>query len=102
MPFIIIYTTNPDIKTARNIATTLIKKRLIACANFFPIKSIYRWKGKIENADEVVSILKTSKSNWNKVKSEIEKLHPYETPCIIKISASANALYQRWIETETK
>ncbi len=102
MKFIIIYTTNPNLKTARRIGNYLLQKRLIACVNYFPIESSYWWKGKIEDVSEVVSILKTKKENWAKVKKEIQKIHPYKTPCIIKIDVGANENYAKWLEKETK
>lgn len=102
MRFIIIYITYPDLKTAKKIVASLMENRLIACGNFFPIQSIYWWKGKIKNSKEVVSILKTKKENWEKVKSAVAKLHPYETPCIIKIAVSANNNYESWINKEAR
>lgn len=101
MKFILIYTTNPDLKTARRIADNLLKSKLIACANFFPVKSAYRWKGKIEHGREIVAILKTSKGLWKRVKREVVKVHPYETPCILKIETEANEEFAAWITGET-
>ncbi|PIN71827.1 divalent-cation tolerance protein CutA [Candidatus Woesearchaeota archaeon CG10_big_fil_rev_8_21_14_0_10_45_5] len=102
MAFIIVYVTHENLGNAQRMAAHLLKKRLIACANFFPIKSSYWWKGKIENSQEIVSLLKTRKENWEKVKSEIKKIHSYKTPCIIKIGAEANKDYESWINKETK
>jgi len=59
---------------------------------------MYWWKGKIANYKEVVSIVKTKRNNWKKVKSTITKLHPYTTPCIIKIDVKANDDYELWIK----
>ena len=73
---ITVYVTYPNLKEAKKITNHLLKKKLVACANFWPIKSMYWWKGKIENDNEVVAILKTRKENWNKVKTEIKKMHP--------------------------
>lgn len=101
MGFILIYVTHPDLQTAKKIANILLKKRLIACANFFPIKSTYWWKRRLEKSSEVVSLLKTKKGNWIKVKREIEKFHPYEVPCIIKIEVEANKPYEDWINYST-
>ncbi|QQR93204.1 divalent-cation tolerance protein CutA [bacterium] len=98
--FIIIYITHPDLETAKKIVSSLMKSRLIACGNFFPIQNTYWWKGKIEHSTEVVSIVKTNMKNWEQVKAAVIKLHPYETPCIIKISASANSDYVSWINQE--
>ncbi|MCC7432762.1 divalent-cation tolerance protein CutA [Candidatus Peregrinibacteria bacterium] len=100
--FIIIYITHPNLKIAKKIVKSLMESRLIACGNFFPIQNTYWWEGKIENSKEVVSIVKTKTRNWEKVKSAVIKLHPYETPCIIKLSASANNDYESWINQEVQ
>jgi periplasmic divalent cation tolerance protein len=102
MAFILIYVTHENMDNAQRVVSHLIQKKLIACANFFPITSSYWWKGKIENADEIVSLLKTRKDNWSKVKAEIKKIHTYETPCIIKLDAQANEEYESWVNSETE
>jgi periplasmic divalent cation tolerance protein len=101
MPFIFVYVTNPNEKEAKKIAMHLLRKRLVACTNTFPIKSHYLWKEKIENAKEVVLILKTRKENFEKVKKEIKKIHPYSLPCIIKFDVEANEDFENWIKKET-
>ena len=97
MAFIIIYVTHRNKDNAQKVAFHLLEQKLIACANFFPITSSYWCGGKIENSNEMVSLLKTKKENWEKVKSEIKKIHPYETPCIMKIHVDANEDYEYWI-----
>lgn len=97
MKFILIYITHKNLKEAKKIGSVLLKKKLIACVNYFPIESAYRWNGKIENSKEIVSLLKTKKENWEKVKNEVEKIHPYETPCIIKLKVEANEKYAKWV-----
>jgi periplasmic divalent cation tolerance protein len=92
MTFVIIYVTHVNLVNAKKMVSYLLEKRLIACANFFPIESSCWWKGKIENSEEVVTLLKTRKENWEKVKSEIKKIHPYETPCIMKLNVEANEI----------
>lgn len=101
MSFILIYVTHENEEQAKKITSYLLQKKLIACANFFPISSSYWWKGKIEHANEIVTLLKTKKENWNKLKSEIEQIHPYQTPCIMKINVEANKEYEQWINNET-
>lgn len=82
----IIYSTIDDIKDARRIATTLIGEQLVACVNIIPrIESIYRWKGKIENAEEIVIIAKTVDKNVKKTIQRIKQIHTYELPDIIVI-----------------
>ncbi len=102
MGFIIVYITHKNLKEAKKVVSYLLKKKLIACANFFPIKSLYLWKGKTENSKEIVSILKTKKQNWNKVKEEVKKIHPYELPCIMRLNVESNKEYESWICSETK
>ena len=102
MAFILIYITHKNMEEAKKVVSHLLQKKMIACANFFPIKSAYWWKGKIDETDEVVSIVKTIKGNWKKVKSEVKKIHHYEVPCIMKIDAKANAEYEKWIKEAVK
>lgn len=97
---IAIYITNPSKREARRVALHLLKKRLIACANIFPIDSIYWWKGKIEDTKEVILIAKTKRENFEKVKSEVKKIHPYSVPCILKLEVEANEEYENWLEKE--
>lgn len=87
---------------AQKVANYLLSQKLIACVNFFPITSQYRWKGAIETSNEITAILKTRIDNWDIVKEYIETNHPYETPCIIKLAeVEANDSYTAWIQSET-
>jgi periplasmic divalent cation tolerance protein len=102
MGFIIIYVTYANMEDANKVANYLLKEKLIACVNSFPIKASSCWTGKIAECDEIVSILKTKNENWEKVKSEIKKIHPYKVPCIMKINAEANEDYESWIKSSTE
>ena len=85
---------------AERIAMHLLKKRLIACANMFPIKSMYWWNSKIAKENEIVLLAKTDKINFNKVTNEVKKIHSYEVPCIMLIDAKANKEYKKWVNSE--
>lgn len=97
MDFILVYITSPTKKEAKSIALHLFKKKLIACANIFPINSLYHWKGRVVDEKEFVLILKAKESYFKKIKEEVEKIHSYETPCIIKIQVSSNKQYYKWL-----
>jgi periplasmic divalent cation tolerance protein len=99
---ILVYITNPTKRVAEKIAKILLKKRLIACANIFEIESYYWWWRKIERAKEFVLIGKTIEKNYKKIKMEVEKIHPYEIPCVLKIKAEANEKYLNWLKSESK
>lgn len=100
---ILIYTLCKNKQEAKKIANILVKLRLVACANYWPIESVYRWKNKIVNGQEVVLILKTRNNYYKKIESLIKKIHSYETPCILKIEvAFANRQYLNWLMKETR
>lgn len=98
----LVYITCKDEKEAGKISMHLLKKRLIACANIFPIKSMYWWIGKIAKDNEHVIIAKTNDKNFKKAVIEIKKLHSYSIPCILKISAIANKDYEDWANKELR
>ena len=80
----IIYSTIDTIQDARRIAHTLVEEQLVACINIIPkIESIYKWRGKIENDEEVIIIAKTTDKNVKKTIQRIKSLHSYEIPDII-------------------
>lgn len=90
-------------KEARKISRHLIEKKLVACANIFPINSIYPWKGEIQDTEEIVVLLKTPDENYEKVETEIKKLHSYDTPAIYSWTVDKiNKDYLDWVNKETK
>ncbi|PIY80916.1 MAG: divalent-cation tolerance protein CutA [Candidatus Pacebacteria bacterium CG_4_10_14_0_8_um_filter_42_14] len=97
-----IYITNENLDEAKKIARHLLDKRMIGCANIFPITSMYWWKDKIVDGDEFVLIAKTTQNNVEKIRNEVAKIHPFDTPCIIKIDVDPNEKYLKWIESELR
>lgn len=80
----IVYTTIDNIQDARRIAQTLVEEEIVACVNIIPnVESIYRWKGNIENDDEIILIAKTVDDNVKKTIQRIKQLHSYDVPDII-------------------
>ncbi len=102
MSFILIYVTHENLNEAKKIGEHLLENKIIACANYFPITASYWWHRKIESEDEYVSIFKTRTENWELVKKTIDKIHPYDIPCIMKFEVEANESYEKWINDETK
>lgn len=97
------FVTCSDAEQARKIASALLKKRLVACANLVPgIESHYWWQGKLEKGTEVLMILKTRKELQASVEKEIKKLHSYELPVIEFVEANASKEVQEWVERETR
>lgn len=100
MSVVSVYALFADAEEAERIGRTVIEERLAACVNILsPVRSIYRWKGKIETAEEVAAIFKTHHWRSDALMERIAALHSYEVPCIItwpidKIVGS----YAQWVE----
>jgi len=85
------------------IASTVVRKRVAACAQILgPIQSTYWWKGKVEEAGEWLCVMKTRKELFSALEKEIKNIHPYEVPEIIALPIVAGSKsYLQWIDDET-
>ena len=100
MSVISVYAVFADAEEAERIGRLVVEERLAACVNLLaPVRSIYRWQGAIESADEAAAIFKTSDARVDALIARIAQLHSYDVPCIAawpidKILAS----YAVWVE----
>jgi periplasmic divalent cation tolerance protein len=101
--FVQVITTVSEKKDAERLTKEILDKKLGACVQIIgPIKSVYRWKGKIEKALGWVCLIKTRKTLYKKVESAIRKIHPYEVPEIIVIPITEGSRdYLKWLSDET-
>src|SRR5579864_3708037 len=86
---------------AKKIARAVVKARLAACANVMggPVQSIYRWKGKVEAAREVLLLVKSTQKRFSALEREIRRLHSYDTPEIIAVAiVGGSRAYLQWIK----
>ncbi len=97
--YIQISTTTSTVDDAKAIASGLVEQRLVACVQIIPqVCSIYRWQGKVEQADEWLCLAKTHRSLLSQVEAEIGRLHSYECPEIVAVSIEAgSAAYLKWL-----
>jgi len=93
-----VYITFPSKKEAKRVARILISKKVAVCCNIFPIKSIYWWKGKIENSKEFVLIAKTLGKKVKQLKEIVRKEHPYTLPFIGVLGVEVNEEYFKWMK----
>ncbi|PKN51809.1 MAG: cytochrome C biogenesis protein CcdA [Deltaproteobacteria bacterium HGW-Deltaproteobacteria-13] len=102
--YIQISTTTETKEEAQKIAQYLVEQKLAACVQICgPIESTYRWKGKIETANEWLCLIKTREDLFNKVEAAIKKLHSYETPEIIAVPiVKGSNEYLNWLDDETE
>lgn len=100
---IIVYITCANKEEAQKISKALLEKRMVGCTNYRPVESMYWWKGEIQTEQEYVLIAKAIKSNYEKIKQEVKKLHSYEVPCILSWDISrGNKAYIDWIKEESR
>lgn len=96
---LVVLSTFPDESTAVAAGRALVEESLAACAQVEAgaLRSIYRWKGEIQDDRETLLRLKTTRSQRTHVMERLAALHPYEVPQIVAIEARANAPYARWL-----
>lgn len=86
---------------ARRMARVAVDARLAACVNIIPgaVESIYRWKGKVESANERLLLIKTSRRRLAKLRAAVERLHSYQVPEFIALPVSAGSPgYLAWLD----
>ena len=104
MSIVSVYAVFANTEEAERIGRVVVEERLAACINILgPVRSIYRWQGRIESADEVAAILKTHHWNSDALIERIAALHGYDVPCIVtwpidKILRS----YADWVEDNSR
>ncbi len=102
--FIIVFATCGSEGEALKIANSLVEERLAACVNLIsPVRSIYRWEGKIWDEKEWILIIKTQKERFGELERKVKSLHSYSVPEIIGLPIVEGASsYLEWLEEMTK
>lgn len=103
METLLVLTNLPDAASARQLAGALVGARLAACVNILaPCRSVYRWQGKIEDAEEVPLLIKTTRERYAALEAAIRQNHPYELPEIVAVPLSHGLPeYLAWVAAET-
>ena len=103
MSLVSVYAVFADAQEADRIGRAMVEQRLAACINILgPIRSIYRWQGAVESADEVAAIFKTAKPQADALIERIAELHSYDVPCVVAwpVDKSLES-YAEWVEEST-
>lgn len=100
---LLVFTNLPDTAAAVRLARELVERRLAACVNVLNgCTSIYRWRGAVEQADEVPVLLKTRAARYAEVEAAIRELHPYEIPEVVAVPVGRGLPeYLEWVAEET-
>jgi periplasmic divalent cation tolerance protein len=94
----LVITSLPNQEAAHKLAKVLVHSQLVACAQVLPsITSIYIWEGVLCEETEYLLLLKTPKSKYAELESQLRSLHPYQEPEILAIEAEAvSESYLKW------
>ena len=83
MTVVSIYAIFANDEEAARIGQAMVEERLAACVNILgPVRSIYRWQGKIEEAQEVAALFKSTDAAADRLIARIAELHSYDVPCV--------------------
>ena len=94
----IVITTYESEEKAAEAAKNMVEKGFAACSTFFKVRSIYKWRGRVEDASEYLVIYKTLPTKVEELKSEVLKTHSYEVPELLEINVdSVGEGYLRWM-----
>jgi periplasmic divalent cation tolerance protein len=92
-------TTAGSADEARQLARMLVERRLAACVNILPgVRSVYRWKGKVDETEEAMLVIKTSRGQAAAVEAALREAHSYDLPEFLLLPVSGGgAAYMAWL-----
>ena len=98
----IVLVTAPEMDCASRLARGLVEARLVACVNLIAgVRSVYRWEGAVEEAEEVLMVIKTVEERVPELERWLGEQHPYDVPEIVAIEpTSVEASYLAWLRAE--
>jgi len=100
---LLVITNLPDRASAETLAKALVDRRAAACVNILaPCRSVYRWKGAVETAEEHPLFAKTTRDRYALLEQVVRELHPYELPEIIAVPLGGLPAYLEWVAAETR
>ena len=99
----IVLVTVPGMEEGERIAAILVGERLAACVNLLhPVRSVYRWQGKVQADDEVLLLIKTTAQRYAALERRVREVHPYEVPEVVGLRIERGSPpYLEWLRSET-
>ena len=100
----VVYVTCPDRATATSLADALVTERLAACVNMVPgIDSVFWWEGRLDRAQEVLLIIKTTRRRLAALTKAVRQRHPYDVPEVIALPIQAgHPPYLAWVRQSVR
>lgn len=96
---VIVLVTGPDAEALRSLGRTLVSEGLAACVNVLPgVRSVFRWKGEIQEEDEALAVVKSTRGRARRLQDRVLELHPYDEPEFLALPVWAGSPgYLEWI-----
>lgn len=95
----VILVTVPDLEEGKRIARAVVEERLAACVNLVPgVLSVYRWQEGVEEAGEVLLVMKGTADGFEPLRARVVELHPYDTPEVLALPVpEGDERYLAWL-----
>jgi periplasmic divalent cation tolerance protein len=98
----VVLVTHP-VRGARAFARGIVAARLAACVNLVPLASVYRWKGAIESAREVLLVIKSARGRVPALERHVRTAHPYDVPeLVVLVPEHVEARYLAGLLAESR
>jgi periplasmic divalent cation tolerance protein len=97
--YTVIFITVGDGQEAASIARALVEERLAACVNILGgVHSIFRWGGRVDEAEEILLIVKSSDALLEDIVKRVKDLHGYSNPEIVALPViGGSGDYLDWV-----
>jgi periplasmic divalent cation tolerance protein len=97
---LVVLSTVGTVEDADRIARMLVEGGLAACVNVVPgVRSIYRWKGRVESDEELLLVMKTTAERFAALEAALLQAHPYSLPEVVALRVErGHAAYLEWLE----
>jgi periplasmic divalent cation tolerance protein len=97
---LVVFSTCASEQHAEELSRALVEAQLAACVNIVPgVRSIYRWQGKVEDAAEVMLVIKTRRDLFPKLREMLIEGHRYEVPEVLALPVvDGSEAYLEWLD----
>lgn len=101
---VVVLVTGPDADTLMALAGRIVGEGLAACVNLIPrVRSVYRWDGEVEQDDEALAVVKTTRPAIKALRDRVHELHPYDLPEFVVLAVeSGSDEYLGWVESSVR
>lgn len=91
-------------EAAERLARGIVDAGLGACVQIVPgVRSVYRWQGAVEVADEWQCVVKTTEARADDLVAHLLDRHPYDVPEVLVTPVlGGNPAYLEWVDEQCR